>query len=70
MKDGELIEYYESGEISYKRNYINGKLHGETINYFTSGEIWFKSYFINGERVGELEWLCYFRNLTLELLGL
>ena len=70
MTDVEHIEYYENGDISYKCSYLEGKKSGETINYFTSGEIWFKSYFINGERVAELEWLCYTRNLTLELLGL
>jgi len=70
MKDGEHIEYYLSGEIKYKYFYLDGKLHGESIYYFKSGKIYLKSLYIYGDDVTELEWLCYNRNLKLELLGL
>ena len=70
MKDGEHIEYYESGEISIKYNWLGGKKHGEFIDYYKSGDIWSKSYHINGKFVSESEWLSYNRNIKLELLGL
>jgi len=65
---GEYIDYYESGEISSKINYIDGNLHGKFISYYESGEILSKSYHINGKSVTEFEWICYNRNLTLELI--
>jgi len=57
MIDGEYIEYYESGEIRYKYNYLNGGLNGglngESIYYYTSGDISSKSYYKDGELHGE-----------------
>jgi len=43
---------------------------GEHIEYYYSGEINYKSYYIDGKGVTEFEWLCYVRNIKLELLGL
>jgi len=68
--NGESIDYYKSGEIKYKCFYIDGNLHGEYIRYYSNGEITYKYYYIYGDDVTELEWLCYNRNLKLELLGL
>ena len=39
MTDGEHIVYYNTGEIFYKCNYLDGKIHGEFIKYYHNGEI-------------------------------
>jgi len=70
MKDVEHIDYYLSGEISYKCNYLDGKRHGEYIRYYKSGEISYKYYYIYGKSVTKFEWISYNRNNKLELLGL
>ena len=35
----EDIQYYESGEVKYKANYVDGKLQGELLQYNLNGEI-------------------------------
>ena len=39
IKQGLVIEYYESGEVEYKVNYVDGKEQGEYIFYYESGEV-------------------------------
>jgi len=58
MKDGENIEYYDSGEIQSIINYLDGNLHGEHIDYYTSGEISYKCNYINGKLYGEFIHYC------------
>jgi len=70
VKDGEHIEYFKTGEIYYKCNYLDGKLHGEYISYYLNGEISYVWYYIYSEWVTELEWISYIRNIKLEFLGL
>jgi len=70
MKDGEHIGYYKSGEISSKFFILDGKFNGEYISCYENGDISSKYYYINDNYATELEWLCYNRNLTLELIGL
>jgi len=70
MRDGEHIEYYDSGEIQSKCFYLGGEKLCESINYYLSGVIFYKSYYIYGKSVSELEWISYNRNIKLELLGL
>jgi len=53
MTDGEHIEYFDSGDIWCKCNYLGGKGHGEYIDYYLSGEILSKSMYLDGERHGE-----------------
>jgi len=53
MKDGEYIEYYDSGEIYYRCFYLGGERHGESIYYYISGEIGTKCNFIGGKLHGE-----------------
>jgi len=52
MKYGEHIEYYDTGEILYKINYLDGKRDGEYIGYYSSGEISYKMNYIDGKRHG------------------
>ena len=36
IKQGLVTKYYESGEVSSKTNYVDGKRQGETIGYYPS----------------------------------
>ena len=44
----EEIQYYESGAIKAKVNYVDGKLQGEGILYFESGAIQVKGNYVDG----------------------
>ena len=37
--EGELLGYYESGEIEFRINYAGGVKKGEEIIYYKNGEI-------------------------------
>jgi antitoxin component YwqK of YwqJK toxin-antitoxin module len=50
---GIRIEYHDTGEIWYKKNYINGNQHGEQIGYWSNGQIRYKNNYINGKYHGE-----------------
>jgi len=54
MIDGEFIEYYESGEIEFKINYLGGKRNGEFIDYYKSGEISSSRNYLDDNLHGEL----------------
>ena len=45
--------YYENGNIHYKKYYFNGKLHNENgpavIDYYENGNKYYEEYYINGE---------------------
>jgi len=60
MKNGEYIEYYGSGEIFFKINYLDGKKHGEYINYYRCGLISIKCWYLGGGLHGEC--IHYFTN--------
>jgi len=53
MKDGEHIEYYPSGEVYSKRNYLNGHLNGKYIRFLENGEITSKCNYLDHELHGE-----------------
>ena len=39
IKQGLVIDYYESGEVKTKANFVDGKVQGEVIEYYENGEI-------------------------------
>ena len=49
----EEIQYYESGAVKSKVNYVDGKEQGEDIGYFESGAVQFKYNFVDGKLQGE-----------------
>jgi len=53
MKDGEHIEYFDSGDIWCKCNYLGGELHGEHIDYYSGGDIKCKCNYKDGKYHGE-----------------
>ena len=47
------FEYYESGAIKFKQNYVDGKLQGEMILYYESGTIRAKGNYVCGIKDGK-----------------
>ena len=39
IKQGLVIDYYESGEVKSKVNYVEGKQQGEYLEYYENGEL-------------------------------
>ena len=50
---GEVIKFYESGEIYSKSNYVNGKINGEVLIYRENGKVIDKSNYIDNKLNGE-----------------
>ena len=52
---GKCLEYYESGEISLEKNFIDGKMHGDMLRFRKNGIrkslVEFKLNFIDGKAV-------------------
>ena len=52
---GKCLEYYESGEISLEKNFIEGKMHGDMLRFRKNGirksMIEFKLNFIDGKAI-------------------
>jgi len=46
--DGEYLSYHETGGISTKENYENGKLDGKFFAYYTTGEVKFEREYSDG----------------------
>ena len=47
-EETEVIQYFESGAISQKTNYVDGEEQGEEIYYYESGAIKTKTNFVDG----------------------
>jgi antitoxin component YwqK of YwqJK toxin-antitoxin module len=51
------LEFYDTGELKIKCNYIGGKLHGEFLNFHKNGKINKKNNYIDGRLNDEcLQW--------------
>jgi len=63
VKDGKVIEYLESGDLSSILNYKNGKLHGKCVSYYEClvgigrGMLYSEGFFKNGIRHGRFVWV-------------
>ena len=47
------FEYYESGAVKSKENYVDGKLQGEIISYYESGALRIKARTVDNKLQGE-----------------
>ena len=56
IKQGLVIDYYESGEVKTKVNYVDGKEQGEEIGYYESGAVSYKVNYVDGKEQGEEIW--------------
>lgn len=45
FKNGPFVEYYDSGEVKYVKNYSNNKLNGELVGYFKNGNVRRKEFY-------------------------
>ena len=48
------FEYYESGAVQLKRNYVDGLKQGEQIQYYENGAVEFKVNFVDDLVQGEV----------------
>jgi antitoxin component YwqK of YwqJK toxin-antitoxin module len=60
-EDGELLDYYDNGQIFYKINYKNGFLDGKCIKYLKNGFIDEIKTYVDGELKGD--YMRYNRNI-------
>ena len=63
-KQGEEIHYYESGEVEYKVNYLDGRKQGEEIGFYESGEVQYKVNYLDGREQGE--YISYYESGEVE----
>ena len=54
IKQGLVIDYYESGAVKSKGNYVDGKLQGNYIPYYENGELQSKVNYVDGIEQGEV----------------
>ena len=56
-KEGEWVQWHESGKISTKENYVNGQANGIWEQWFQNGKIKLRASFRKGEAHGQrTEW--------------
>jgi len=67
IKQGLVIQYYESGEVESKVNYVDGKEQGEYIEYYESGEVKLKVNYVDGQLQGEV--IIYYESGAVEGKG-
>ena len=46
------VDYYLSGKLRFKGNFINGKRHGPWERYYTNGKLNYKGNYVNGKQHG------------------
>ena len=53
--NGKCLEYYDSGEVSLEKNFVDGKMHGNMIRFRKNGIrkslVEFKLNFIDGKAI-------------------
>ena len=67
-KDGEWLEYFESGQLYKKYNYKDGKKEGEQFYYYENGKLRSKVNYRYGKTEGERLW--YYENGQLGVKGM
>ena len=63
----EEIQYYESGAISGKSNFVDGVKQGEEIEYYESGAVKSKVNYVDGKEQGE--GILYFESGAIQVKG-
>jgi antitoxin component YwqK of YwqJK toxin-antitoxin module len=66
-RHGYWEEYYDNGQLEYKRNYVNGKQHGYWEWYYSNGQLCYKGNYVNGKQHGY--WEYYYSNGGLRYKG-
>ena len=55
-KHGEWMNWYDDGQLSAPRPFVNGQLHGECTEWHEGGELQDKETYVNGKKHGECKW--------------
>tara|TARA_Y100000589_G_scaffold317298_1_gene343082 strand:+ start:10460 stop:13810 length:3351 start_codon:yes stop_codon:yes gene_type:complete len=58
--EGELIEYYDSGEKRNTKNFVDNVRQGESITYYRNGQVYDKVNYVDGKMEGD--YISYYRN--------
>ena len=58
-REGPFEQYYESGQLMARGNYLNGMLHGSFEQYYESGQLEGKYHFKIGDPRGDGLFECY-----------
>ena len=67
--DGPYLEWFESGELKRKYNYVSGKFEGEQVEYFANGELKMRTFYRDAARDGTYEEWYENGNLLLDETG-
>ena len=59
--------YYESGELMFEGEYLNGKVYGQVKQYYKNGELLFEGVYLNGKGNGKGK--CYYKSGKLMFEG-
>tara|TARA_B110000858_G_C17432295_1_gene305987 strand:+ start:249 stop:560 length:312 start_codon:yes stop_codon:yes gene_type:complete len=46
-------EYYDNGQLRYKWQYLNYKIHGDQFDYYSNGKLNYKTQYLNDKPHGE-----------------
>lgn len=47
--EGEYLQYYNTGELMAKKNFVNGKEDGKAVTYYETGELKEVQFYLNGK---------------------
>ncbi len=47
--EGEYLQYYNTGELMTKKNFVNGKEDGKAVTYYETGELKEVQFYLNGK---------------------
>ena len=53
IKHGYYKEYYESGEVEWEVNFVDGKLDGKGVVYYESGKVMVEGNYVDGKKEGK-----------------
>lgn len=56
VRDGQFVEYMESGDVLEETFYVNGSKSGVNNRYYPGGKAWFIGEFTAGLQIGEHRW--------------
>ncbi len=66
ISHGESINYYPSGQVKAKGNYVNGNKNEEWVWFYSNGQEKQKGWYANGSKEGK--WEYYYENGKLKLI--
>ena len=47
--NGKYIFYYDTGQVQYETDYVDGQINGKYIFYYDTGQVQYETVYVNGE---------------------